>query len=42
MADKPTYEELEQRVEGLDQVESKYKQLELDLKDSDKKKSGLA
>ena len=37
MADKPTYEELEQRVEGLEQVESKYKQLELDLKDSDKK-----
>ncbi len=37
MADKPTYEELKQRVEGLEQVESKYKQLELDLKDSDKK-----
>jgi PAS domain S-box-containing protein len=37
MADKPTYEELKQRVEELDQVESKYKQLELNLKDSDKK-----
>jgi PAS domain S-box-containing protein len=37
MAKKQTYEELEQRVKELTQFESECKQLELKLKDSDKK-----
>ena len=36
MADKPTYEELKQRVEELEQVESKHKQFAVKVTDSEK------